>query len=915
MMHSEIEDAGGGLVLLLDEPQAVPRRRGSGPIRVKGRGRRLLPSDVLEAEVPQLATFRTRVGEVSDCTTRDLDRLIRFQFPFHTSGLQSGRHALVLRLIRGERTLKTLETAILVDHDFGYSSDYERWIAEIERPAEVASLESGSSSNAETIGVALWAEQGNLLNIDISVESVTGQRCGNWNLHLFSTNPDNSAELRNRYKEEARITVIDLDVRPADVNTELITSYLPKNGYTCFLRAGDRLDTHALSHTLREIQKHERADLLYCDHDYIDEENERSDPFLKPDWSPDLLLSFNYIADVLAVRNRILRTTGALPFPRSDIDSYSLLLGLTAKCQQIRHIPSVLYHKRKRDGEQQIEDDSAIKEAIKNHCAKRGERVEVETGAVEGTWRVRYPHVETPVSILVASGGRIDLLRENIASLTSLTRYSRYEILIIDNSRTGRVKQFVHSLQAQSQQPKIRYFDWRERPFNYPELNNAAARECSSELLLFLNDDTSVIDPDWLTNMVELAVRPEVGVVGAKLLYPNGRIQHAGIVVGLQGAAAHVFRGMNDTRKQYGHYPDVIRNVSAVTGACLMTRASIFWQAGGFDADKFPIDFNDVDLCLKIASKGYRVLYTPFAKLYHHESLSRRDAYLKPDFVYVTEFKSRWPQAIANDPYYNPNLTDTDEDYSLRTLTRHADASQVSGAFAEIPWTTLLRLVEGLKRVPRSEPPMFSIITPVHNAKVSQFVETALSVLSQTNPNWEWCIVDDCSSERSFHKLFPDLKELPHIKMVKLQQERGISKATNTGLNLSEGRFACFLNSGDMLEPSALSKLADALKNGADAAYSDSDRIDGSGRSIEIFCKQDWRPEFFRSTIHVGHLLCVRRELALRVGGFDGQLNRAQDFEFFLRFNEHTQRIVHVPEVLYHWRTDAGNTARDWVNI
>lgn len=914
-MHSEIQNAGDGPVLFLDEPQAVPRRRRSGSIRVRGRGRCLLPSDVLEAGIRRLATFRTEVSEVSDCATQEVDRLIRFQFDFDISGLPSGRHALVLRLIRGDKTLKTLETALLVDHERGYNSDYEQWIAEIEGPSEAAGLESTGSSGADTITIVLLAEIHNLLDLKISVASVICQSCENWKLHLFSNSPDESAQLRKRYEEEARITIIDLDAHPAHANTSLITSYLPENGYTCFLRTGDRLAPHTASYILRELQKHERADLLYSDHDYFDEENERSNPFFKPDWSPDLLLSFNYIADVLAVRNEVLRTTEPLPFPRSDADAYRFVLGLTAKCPEIHHIARVLYHKRKGSGEEQIENQSAIRQAIEDHCAKQGKPVAVGTGAVEGTWRVRYPYVETPVSILIASGGRIDVLRENIASLIRLTRYSRYEIVVIDNSRAGRVKQFVQTLQAESRSPQVRYFDWRDRPFNYPELNNAAARECSSELLLFLNDDTSVLDPDWLDNMVEMAMRPEVGAVGAKLLYPHGRIQHAGIVVGLQGTAAHVFRGMNDDGRQYGHYPDVIRNVSAVTGACLMTRASVFWEAGGFDADKFPIDFNDVDLCLKIASKGHRILYTPFAKLYHHESLSRRDTYLQPDFLYVAEFKSRWPQVIAHDPYYNPNLTDTDEDYSLRTLTRYMGAAGVDEAFPEVPWTTLLRLIEHQKRVSRSVPPMFSIVTPVYNVKVTWFADAALSILSQTNLDWEWCIVDDCSSDRSFHKLFADLKELPNIKIVQLQEKCGVSEATNTALKLSAGRFVCFLDADDMLEPDALAKFVEALKDGADAAYSDSDRVDGSGRTSETFCKPDWSPEFFRSTVHVGHLLCVRRELALSVGGFDNQLERAQDFEFFLRFNERTQHIVHIPEILYHWRAASGSMARDWISM
>jgi O-antigen biosynthesis protein len=182
-----------------------------------------------------------------------------------------------------------------------------------------------------------------------------------------------------------------------------------------------------------------------------------------------------------------------------------------------------------------------------------------------------------------------------------------------------------------------------------------------------LNDDTSVIEPGWLEAMVELAVRPEVGAVGAKLLYPNGAIQHAGVLMGVFDNCGHAFKGLNGSVGHYFDFSDVIRNVSAVTGACLMTRAKIFEQAGGFDETQFAVAFNDVDLCLKIGSYGYRVLYTPHAVLYHHESLSKTSKDLIPHPEEVAAMKFKWDKVIAHDPYYSPNLTRVDEDFSLRT--------------------------------------------------------------------------------------------------------------------------------------------------------------------------------------------------------------------------------------------------------
>jgi GT2 family glycosyltransferase len=215
---------------------------------------------------------------------------------------------------------------------------------------------------------------------------------------------------------------------------------------------------------------------------------------------------------------------------------------------------------------------------------------------------------------------------------------------------------------------QVRYIDWRRQPFNYSKINNVAARQCDTPILLFLNDDVSVISSDWLTSMIELIERPEVGAVGAKLLFPNGSIQHAGVVMGLFDNCGHAFYGMDGGLPHYFGFTEMIRNVSAVTGACLMTRADVFWQAGGFDEDRLAVAFNDVDLCLKIGARGYRVLFTPFAQLYHHESFSKTQKDLIPHPTEVAIMQSKWREVIAADPYYSPNLTRRKADYALPTL-------------------------------------------------------------------------------------------------------------------------------------------------------------------------------------------------------------------------------------------------------
>jgi cellulose synthase/poly-beta-1,6-N-acetylglucosamine synthase-like glycosyltransferase len=268
------------------------------------------------------------------------------------------------------------------------------------------------------------------------------------------------------------------------------------------------------------------------------------------------------------------------------------------------------------------------------------------------------------VGVLIASGGNLEVLRKNLDALASKTEYRNFEILAIDNSRGGEIERFVRRWRRDG--VEARYLDFRGQPFNYSALHNQAAERCQCPLLLFLNDDTEAAEPGWLTAMVELAVRPEVGAVGAKLLYPDGRIQHAGVALGIYGVAGHSFRGLDGRRQHYFDFPDVIRNVSAVTGACLMVRAAVFREVGGFDERRFPVAFNDVDLCLRIGQRGYRVLYTPHALLYHHEAFSKGERDIRPHPAEVAEMQARWGRLLADDPFYSPNLTREGESYLCR---------------------------------------------------------------------------------------------------------------------------------------------------------------------------------------------------------------------------------------------------------
>jgi GT2 family glycosyltransferase len=425
--------------------------------------------------------------------------------------------------------------------------------------------------------------------------------------------------------------------------------------YVALVEPEDSLAPDAVAHVAALLRQSPEIDLVYSDEDVRHDDGSRQRPFFKPDWSPDLLLSYDYLGGLLVFRKELVRDFGELS------GRYDLALRLSESAKSVHHVGRVLYHRT--PGTPTGPDRS--QRALENHLRRANPGAWVEPGRVSGTWRVRYPiPADARVSIIIPSAGKIEMLAANLRELAAKTDYPHFEVVVVDNSSGGSIEEFV-SQRVRDGLP-IRRVDWRWKPFNFSAICNAAARECDSPYVLFLNDDTTVIRPDWLRALVELAARPEVGVVGAKLVFPDGSIQHAGVVLGLFGRSGHAFKGLDGAKRHYFDFPDVIRNVSAVTGACMMVRADVFRQAGGFDEENFPVDSNDIDLCLRIGKLGHRVLYTPYAELYHHEAASKpqADKYAHP--AEVRAFHDRWKDVIAADPFYNSNLTREAEDYSLR---------------------------------------------------------------------------------------------------------------------------------------------------------------------------------------------------------------------------------------------------------
>lgn len=448
---------------------------------------------------------------------------------------------------------------------------------------------------------------------------------------------------------------------------------------TAFLDHDDRLAPHALYYVARALSQQPNASLFYSDEDKLDPNGERCEPHFKPDWNPDLALSQNYVNHLAVYRTSLLSALGGLRATVDGSQDHDLLLRAWRQIDDpaaIVHIPRILYHWRAGDGStaadpaHKPETSAAGLAALRAHLAATHPEAQAVHGPVPNSYRVRWP-LPAPrplVSVLLPTRDRLDLLAPCVQAVLEHTDYQALELLIIDNaSRCQPTLDYLKDLQQQD--PRVRVLHWPGR-FNYSAIINAAAAEASGELLLLLNNDVRPIHSDWLGELASQALRPEIGCVGAKLLYPDDRVQHAGVILGIGGVAGHAHKYFHRSEHGYFSRLQLVQNLSAVTAACLLLRRELFTQVGGFDADRLPVSFNDVDFCLRVRAAGYRNLWTPFAELYHQESASRgaddspqKQARFAAELAWM---QRRWGRRLRLDPAYNPNLTLQYEDFSLR---------------------------------------------------------------------------------------------------------------------------------------------------------------------------------------------------------------------------------------------------------
>ena len=554
-------------------------------------------------------------------------------------------------------------------------ADYRAWIAR----NEPATPPRAGASGTPLISVLMPVHDPRPAHLKAAIESVLSQSSADWRL-CIADDGSRSEEVRRVLREAAadpRVRLVRLEEPGGIARATNAAMALAEGEVALFLDHDDLLAPHALAWIGSVFAGRPDAAAVYTDEDSIDPSGRRSAPLFKPDIDRERLLAQNYVNHAFAVRLDLLRRLGGLREGMDGVQDHDLVLRvLEAGAGPILHVPHVLYHWRVFPGgntfsqSRKPQIDQARAAMVQERLGPSGV-ARLGAGGHLAIER-RLPEPEPDLTAIIPTRDRPGLLEACVAGLLEQTDYPSLQLVIVDNgSRTERALRVLERL-AQAPRVSVLRID---APFNFAALNNAAAERSKARLLAFVNDDVLVVEPGWLKAMAAAALEPDVGAVGAKLFYPDGRIQHAGIMLGLgpQHVAGHEFRGAPGDSPGPQNRLLVTREASAVTAACMVIERSKFLGVGGFDEAAFPVAFNDVDLCMRLRQAGYRTIWTPQARLMHLESATRgpESGVAGGRFAEeVRRMRERWGPELASDPYYNPNLTLEDESFTLAQRSR-----------------------------------------------------------------------------------------------------------------------------------------------------------------------------------------------------------------------------------------------------
>ena len=512
-----------------------------------------------------------------------------------------------------------------------------------------------------------------------AIQSVIQQWYPHWQLCIVddgSTQPETHKCLRAFYAHpQINIQFCDSNQHISAASNRALE--MAQGDYIGLLDHDDELTPDALFAIVQAINE-QPADFIYSDEDKTDTQGVYFEPHYKPDYAPDHILSQNYISHFCVIKHSLIRKVGGFRTGMEGAQDYDLYLRVLPLCEQIRHIPRVLYHWR------QLPDSTALcmenksyahragKKALEQAVSQQPIKAQVKDGAYPGTYRFIYTlqhHHHPLISIIIPFRDKPDLLQQCIDSIIRHSHYPNFEIIGINNQSREHA---THTLMQQlcAQDKRIVFHDDNEA-FNYSRINNYAVKHYArGDYLVLLNNDIEIISPNWLETLLQHAQQEHVGAVGAKLYYTDNTIQHAGVITGINLVAGHAHKRFPGNHPGYFSRLQIIHNVSAVTAACLMIQKQKYLQVGGLDEKNLAIAFNDVDFCLRLREKGYFHVFTPYCEAYHHESASRgletTPAKMRRFMREIDYMLQRHGDKLAQDPFYNPNLTHRFEDFTLK---------------------------------------------------------------------------------------------------------------------------------------------------------------------------------------------------------------------------------------------------------
>lgn len=518
------------------------------------------------------------------------------------------------------------------------------------------------------------------------LDSLLQQTYGKFEVCIADGSPEGSgpaAVLKEYADKDARIRFEILGRNLGIAGNTNAALQMASGDYIVLCDHDDIMPPEALYECASAIRKAPETDCLYSDEDKLDMDGgSLFDPHFKPDFNPDLLTSVNYICHLFVVKKELLLKAGNFDPAFDGAQDYDFIFRVTELAEHIVHIPKILYHWRchmnstASNPESKLYAFEAGARAIKAHYARKFPEIcleDVKKGVDYGIYHSFFRLTEEPlVSVIIPNKDHADDLDTAIRSLMEKGSYKNLEFIVVENNSTEE-KTWAYYKKIQEEMPNVKVVVWKG-PFNFSAINNFGVPYAKGEYLLFMNNDVELINPDAIREMLGYLQRPDVGIVGCRLLYEDDTIQHAGVVIGFGGIAGHTFIGLHEVQNSYFHRALTAQDYSAVTAACLMTKRSLFDAVGGY-TEELAVAFNDIDFCLKIRQQGALVVYNPYALFHHYESKSRglEDTPEKVERFNreIAQFMKRWPEILEKgDPYYNPNLTLRKSNFSLRDLDK-----------------------------------------------------------------------------------------------------------------------------------------------------------------------------------------------------------------------------------------------------